>query len=359
MPLAEVRPPSETAPVVHLPRVTAPPADSRSHKLSPPVAARLSTTDKLCGVSGPDLMRNENESLQQHVARLAKNSIIRWRTGLLKSEDPRQRAMGLVLQNASLREIGMPLNERDTPPINELVLLAINSDDPAIYAAALGECRTSDYQMTVGPCQGLSIDHWAHIDPDNALPWILTAARARRAQNEVVSDEAMSQAAHASRVASYSDEMTAGALNAPPRDASPLEKAVVGAVLTSLFRVSTPWELAELCSEEAFQRAERKDQCSSIARLAAEGSTFIDVDAAQKLGRRLGWPKDQLAALDEELRSWSSYFHSSYDAWRQAEPGHDCAHLQRDNVFLDQLAALRSERAAMKATIKLTGAPSP
>ena len=94
-------------------------------------------------------MRNENESLQQHAARLAQNEIIRWRTGLQQSEDPKQRAMGLVLQNAALKHIPLPLNERDTPSNNDLVLLAINSDDPAIYAAALGQCRTWDYQMSL------------------------------------------------------------------------------------------------------------------------------------------------------------------------------------------------------------------
>ena len=355
VPLAEVRPPRVTAP--------APLADSQSHgPSSPPRAAQPSATDKLCGVSGPDLMRNENESLQQHAARLAQNEIIRWRTGLQQSEDPKQRAMGLVLQNAALKHIPLPLNERDTPSNNELVLLAINSDDPAIYAAALGQCRTSDFQMTVGPCQGLSLEQWAHIDPDNALPWLWIAARARRAQNEAVSNEAMSQAARASRIASYSGEMAAVALDALPRDVSPLEKAVVGAVLTSLYRVETPWELAELCSEEALQRAERKDQCSSIAKLlAAEGSPLSDVVAAQELGRRLVWPNDQSAALDEEQKSWSTYVQSWDDPWGQSHPGHgfECTNLLRYDAFIDQLAAHRSERAAMRATIKLAGAPSP
>src|SRR5437762_5438949 len=82
MPLAEVRPPSVTAPIVHPPSVTAPVADSQSHgPPSPPRAAQPSATDKLCGVSGPDLVRKENESLQQHAARLAENVLIRWRTG--------------------------------------------------------------------------------------------------------------------------------------------------------------------------------------------------------------------------------------------------------------------------------------
>src|SRR5207302_1801050 len=71
VPLAEVRPPSVTASVVHPPSVTASVADSQSHgPPSPPRAAQPSATDKLCGVSGPDLVRKENESLQQHAARL-------------------------------------------------------------------------------------------------------------------------------------------------------------------------------------------------------------------------------------------------------------------------------------------------
>jgi hypothetical protein len=73
------------------------------------------------------------------------------------------------------------------------------------------------------------------------------------------------------------------------------------------------------------------------------------------------WPKDQLAALDEELRSISSYAYSWDYPWGQPHPGHgvECTNLLRYNAFFDQLAAHRSERAAMRAAIKLAGTPSP
>src|SRR5437016_9078759 len=88
--------PNERAPLaeVHPTKTAAPPAAPQNHgPPSPPRAAQPSATDKLCGVSGPDLVRKENESLQQHAARLAENGIIRWRARLLQREDPRQRAM--------------------------------------------------------------------------------------------------------------------------------------------------------------------------------------------------------------------------------------------------------------------------
>ncbi len=328
---------------------------------TPPNATVATATDKLCGVSGSDLVRSEAETVEQHVARLTEKAIARWRTGLLESADRKQHAMGLALQNASGNPTPAPYTpyqDRDTPSNNELVLLATESDDPEIYAVALGQCGDDNLEMAAGPCQGLSLEHWARIDPDNALPWIWIAARANRLGNKARTDEALSRAAHASRLKSYLGEMSAVALDALPRNVSPLEKAAAGANLLSISRLGTPFALLDVCSEEVLESPTRKDQCSSVAKLmAAQGSTIIEVGLTVDLGRHLGWPADQLTAFEKEFRS---YVRAWVYPWGQADPGHgfECAQVLRYDAFIDQLAAYGNERAAMKATIKLTGAPN-
>ena len=312
-------------------------------------------------------MRNKNETLEQYVARLTESAITRWRTGLLQIEDRKQRAMGLALQNANrIPAPYTPYNDRDTPANNDLVLLAIESHDPGIYAIAVAQCLIvrvgENLEMAAGPCQGLSLEHWAQIDPDNAFPWLWIAARAAHAHNDIRTNEALDRAAHASRLASHLDEMVALALDALPPNVSPLEKAAAEGNLASIARLGSPFELLNLCSGQALASPVRKGQCSSIAKLlAAEGSTINDVALAEIFGHFLGWPEEQVAMLHREYSSFSSYVRSRDDPWSNADAGQrfECANLLRYNLFFDQLAAHRSGRAAMRAVIKLAGTPSP
>jgi hypothetical protein len=194
----------------------------------------------LCGVSGPDQLRNDRETVDQHVARVTDETEGRWKAALLESGDPKRRAVGLALVNAKPSPDSWTYTAPDTPSNNDLVLLAMETNDPAIYALALGQCGEDNLDMAVGPCRGLSLEHWAQIDPDNAVPWMWIASRADRAGNHVQADEALGRAANASRLDSYVGAMSALALAALPPEVAPLEKAVAGADLISISRLVAP-----------------------------------------------------------------------------------------------------------------------
>jgi hypothetical protein len=312
-------------------------------------------TDDLCGVSASDRVRNGRETLEQHVARVTGKTIGRWKTALLKSRDPRERAVGLALGNAKPALDSSAYAAPDMPANNDLVRLAMETNDPAIYALALGECGEKIVNMAPGPCQGLSLEHWTQIDPNNAVPWMWIASRADRTGDRVRTDEALSRAANASRLESYVGAMSALALDALPPQVAPLEKAVAGADLISISRLVAPVALvASLCSEQALQVVMRKQQCSSMTNLlATQGSAIIEVTMAAILGKRLGWPEDKWIPLQKESDSYRDAL--SYP-WSKADPGGPgfrCEKVLNYDYFIDQLAAHGgSERAAMKATIE-------
>ena len=329
-----------------------------------PVAAAVPPAqEELCGVSGADQQRASGESVEQHVARLTRQAIERWRKSLLENTNPRQRAMGLALRDARPGAGGLQ-EAPDTSSDNALVLLAIETNDPAIYSLALGQCGAGDPQMAAGPCQGLSLEHWAKIDPDNAEPWLWIAARTDAAGDGTRTDEALRRAAGAARLDNYAGVMGAVALGALSPQVSPLEKAVAGADVISIARSTTPFALVtRLCSEQALQEGARKKQCAAVAKLlATEGSTLIEVAMAWRLGQRVGWPEDQWLPLQSEQRSYTQAL--SYP-WAAADVGGGfaCPVVKRYDYFIDQLAASGDERAALKATVEFnrqnTGAQPP
>jgi len=319
-------------------------------------AAETGVKDNLCGVSGSELLRKSGESIQQHVARLTDATMSRWRAALLASEDPRQQALGLALTDAQPTPNPSAYVAPDTSSNNSLVLLAIQSNDPAIYALALGQCGEQNLEMAVGPCQGLSVEHLAQIDSDNAMPWMWIASRAEMNGNFALADEALGHAANASRLQSYVGAMRVAALDVLPPDVTPLEKAMAGVDLQSIARIGSPFGgMLSLCSEEALQGAQRNEQCSSILNLlSTQGSTFLDVAEAAILSKRLGRPEDKNLELQNERDLYSHEANTSYP-WNQmhAAQGFRCENLQRYDDFIDQLAAHGgNERAAMKATIE-------
>jgi hypothetical protein len=316
-------------------------------------------TDDLCGVSPQDQIRKVNETIEQHVARLTDHVIDRWKRTLLESTDARSRAVGFALSDANRHPDPFNSSTPDTLSSNSLVLMAIESNDPAIYALALGHCNSGLMEMTVGPCKGLSIEHWAQIDPDNAVPWMWIASRADSRGNQRLVNEAFGRAASASRMQSYSELLVELALDALPQDIKPLEKAAAGTdIVVSAGGPGVSIRLIDICSGSALQTSQRKEQCSSIADMVAtQGATTIEVALAAELGKRLGWPEEKWTALKQESdihrKVVNGYFPSSNPESRQE---FRCEKLLRYDHFIDQLAVNKGNwRAAMKA---VTEAPA-
>jgi hypothetical protein len=289
-------------------------------------------------------------------------SIGRWKSSLAASADPRLQAIGLALANATPRP-PRPGDEpsKDTPVNNSLVLLAIETDDPAIYALAIHQCLDEGYSMAPGSCEGLSFEHWAAIAPDNAVPWLWIAARANYANNPQGVEQALAKASSAAGIQEYEPALYVQAMGALPGDASSLEKAVAGAEVDSILRGGAPIMSASVCSEIAIQQPLRKEQCSAITTaLATQGSSVWDLMQASRLADRLGFPEDTRTALRAEAKNARETIMSSPSPWTTTGPDpwtdlggrsrFRCDTVRGYVAFIDAIQAARgNERAALAA----------
>jgi hypothetical protein len=315
--------------------------------------------DELCGVKPPNLKRAANETFVQHVMRATQTGVTAWKTALTDSEDPRSQAVGLALENAHPDAPGHTQSQ-DTPVNNRLVLLASETNDPVVYALALNQCGEHAYNMAVGPCQGLSWEHWANIDSDNAAPWLAVAGKAASAGDQQGAEAALAKASMASHYDTYGGMVNAIALNALPRDSAPLDKAVAGADVTSALGINIPTTdiTAKLCSTTAIQDPTRKQQCTSYANdLIDSGTGIFDVLVAMNLARTLGLPKDLQADLEKEMRGLRT--RTALTPWRYTHDGSTLNLLTDfgcDNVlgyddYIDALQASGGNERAALATL--------
>jgi len=328
---------------------------------SPRETAATAVKDELCGVSESDSLRAGNETLEQHVARLTEPAISGWKSSLASSEDLRRQAIGLALANARPRPRPGDAPSKDTPVNNSLVLLAMQTDDPAIYSLALHQCLDEDYAMAAGPCEALSWEHWAAIAPDNAMPWLWIAARANRTADPQGVETALANASAAAGIQEYGSSLYAQAMAALPGDASPLEKAAAGTEVNSVSMGGAPLEIASLCSQTAIQKSLRKEQCSAITKdLAKQGSTMFDLVLASRLAERLGFPEEVRTALMTEAKNAMVALTSTPNPWTTTgpDPSTDlsgglwfrCGPVRRYDAFVDAiLAAHGNERVALAA----------
>lgn len=344
------------------PGIRAQPQGPDAHAATQPIPTQPAGTavkDELCGVSGSGLFRIGDENIEQHVARVTEPAISRWKGSLTASEDPRRRAIGLALANAQPTPNPGEETSKDTPVNNSLVLLAMETDDPAIYALAIGQCQDGDYGMAPGPCEGLSWEHWANIDPDNAIPWLWIAAKAERASDQQGVEAALAKAASAAGIEEYGTPLSALAIDALPGDLPPLEKAVAGAEVISAAPGGAPIAILSLCSESSTQQPLRKEQCSNIARaLAKQGSTLIDLVLASRLADRLGFPQDTRTALSRESKNARAIMARRIPyPWSDLSGGSGfrCTTLLAYDAFIDAVMAARgSVRAALEGVGRTT-----
>jgi hypothetical protein len=83
-----------------------------------------------------------------------------------------------------------------TPAIEALAQLATSTQDPDIYVMAMRACRSIVPDAPPSGCGALSLDQWTRLDPDNAMPWLLSAREAKKRWDDASFQDAL---LHASR----------------------------------------------------------------------------------------------------------------------------------------------------------------
>jgi hypothetical protein len=271
----------------------------------PPPKISSTNTVEICGHGQVSIDKSHADAIFQHVGALTKGAGARWLSALQNSDDLRARVTGLLLEGKvtggdSLR----PVQEQTR---NEVVQLAAGSSDPAVYALALSMCSTAAANDGDSACRELSLQQWAHIDPDNAVPWLLLAGKARSRHDSAAEAAAFSHAATAHKIDSYSDSVYTFAEAELPQDVTPLERSYLA---TEVIGVEAAIALPQYsvasqhCSTNAMQDSSVQQQCKSLAELLViKGPNLLDLGLGKTIGARAGWSSERVKEIALEQQA--------------------------------------------------------
>jgi len=289
-----------------------------------------------CGIAKvPDTTDDDSESYDLTISATPK-AHDRWEAALLDSSDSRARAIGLVIRRMQLIRAGATVQAEESR--DELVQLAAGAGDPALYAIAIGLCRapSSDANMT-GACQRISLSEWTRLDPDNAVPWILTAQAARGKNDAQAEATAFARAAATHKVDNSSDSLLSFGLMELPQDIPPAEKAGLAIELVGYEAAWGGPELSEIsryCSADALRRDEAHKECDAVAELLVNhGGTILNLGLGVRIGERVGWSSERLQEISRERDALIRLLPDERQGW-------SCETVYRENEFIDKRAQL-------------------
>lgn len=329
------------------------PAGAQHAKLSLPKANGTGTVE-ICGYGHVQIDKNDSVAIFQQVVALTNGAGTRWLSALQNSGDLRARVAGLLLEGKVTG--GDSLHPVAEQTRNEVVQLAVGAGDPAVYAMALSMCGTSAVTDADGACRQLSLQGWARMDPDNAVPWLLLAGKARASHDGAAEEDAFSHAATAHRIDAYSDSVFAFAEPELPQDATPLERSYLAIEVIGVEAAAALPHLSvarQHCSSDAMQNSTVRQQCESLAELlVTKGANLVDLGIGKTIGERAGWSSERVKELVLEQ-------HALMQAIRlQTPPDNDkfwtCDAVSRLNAYVIQRVRL-GELGAARDVIERSG----
>jgi hypothetical protein len=307
---------------------------------------------EVCGIGKVELDRDDLGAAGKYLDALTKNSRIRWLAALRNSDDYHARATGLYLEG---------IFDRDSPQKDpeaardELVQLALVTQDPAAFALAYTKCTKGlDDPASPGACPQLSLGDWTRADADNAVPWLQLAAKAHREKDAVAEAAAFKQAAQAHQYESYSWSLFSFAQNAIPSDATAAERWVLTTdVIGVEAAMPMPYQqLFQYCSREALNDVEVRRQCNALAELMVEkGATLLDLSVGKSLGARVGWPAERVDKLAQEMKASMQAINEMMAT--DSKQQWSCDSVERGNAYMSQSEL--GERGLARQAIERSG----
>jgi hypothetical protein len=334
-------------------------ARSSEHSPAKPAAPKVltpTTTLEICGLGRVPLDTRDPFAAGRFLAGHTDEAGRRWLKALLNSDDVRARGTGLFLESKLMR---IRANEQGSDPFqpledqsrDALVQLAIGANDPAVYAMAVYACTADTQPVPSASCQQISLDKWAALDADNAVPWLLAARQARARNDAATEAAAFARAANAHKTDGYNFSLYAFAEPELPIDATPLDRAYLAIELIGIESAvgSLQYRSASLhCSDAAMQDDAVRQQCAALAELfVSKGTNLLDLGFGTRLGARAGWSKARVASLMDERDGLMQLI-------AQVGPGNSnehwtCDAVSRGNAYMNQWARLGELGAARDA----------
>jgi len=306
-------------------------------------------TADICGFGKVPLHAKDPLAAGRYVGERTRNASDRWLRALLNSGDIRARSAGLFLKDKLADDgSGLPIEEQTR---DALVQLAVGADDPAIYAMAVYACNTYSDSAPTGSCRQITLNTWAKLDADNAVPWLLLAGQAQAKKDVAAEAAAFSQAARAKKSDAYNFSLYAYSELEMPSDVTPLERwylstEVVGieaATAALHYHVAGKHCSAALMSDDGIRQ-----QCDALAELfVSKGTNLLDLSIGTSLGARAGWSHSHVAGLTEERDALMQ-------AIAQATPSSNddlwtCDGVHRGNAYMGEWVRLGEIGAAREA----------
>ncbi len=272
-----------------------------------PAAAPAGPIDPSCPPQWRALAGKPADAIDQVFRRLRPTALAHAGQLLATSPEAFERIAGRLLLARSRDVDGPP----DADTYLALVSEALSSNDPRVAALATQLCDTAPAEHAAA-CSSMSPARWAAVDPDNVQAWLAVAAEALERSDNRAAREALGHAAQSrgSRLI-WSDLMplsNSAVLQALP----PVERQVLAADLIGvggLLVNNGLLAISRLCSTDALNAPQRRQECSSVAGLMIEhGDTLMEHGIGIGLARRSGWPVDRVNALADEQRALGDAF---------------------------------------------------
>jgi hypothetical protein len=281
---------------------------------------------ELCGYGR--VKESDFDDIRAKAAAAADRTLRGLRVRLAASADPRAAALGFYLQGSK----------------DALVKLASGSRDPQVYALAFLSCGYA----RDGACALLSVEQWANIEPDNAVPWLLVAAAA---SDSAARDEAVFRAAAADRFdARFPDFL--GLLRSPDvRSQPPQTRAAIGEDLVGL-EVTLPGlpyqPFYRFCNFPSAAEGSHMGACNNLAKLLLERDrTMLGFAVGAKLAQTAGWPPDAVKKLGEQKMEFQAAFTAAVSE-QSAKARSNCEELAAFDRWAADYSSLGDRGVAIK-----------
>jgi hypothetical protein len=309
---------------------------------------------EVCGVGKVKIDRDDWTATGKIFDALIQKSRIRWLTALRNSDEYRARGTGLYLEAMFNRDA--PQKDIETAR-DELVQFAVETKDSAVFALAFAECNKGlEGSASPGACSQLSIEQWTRVDPDNAVPWLQLAAKARRENDSAAEAAAFGHASQAHQYESYEWSLFGFAEPAMPSDVTAAARWYLAVQIIGVEAAMPmmPYQsLFQYCSRDALNDANVHRQCDAMADLlVTRATTLSQLSIGKALGARVGWPVQRVDHLTQQ-------FNASMQVLRQAMPSDpdqewSCDTVARGNAYMSEWVQL-GELGVARAAIERSG----
>jgi hypothetical protein len=300
---------------------------------------------EICGFGKVALDPTDPTAAFRYVGERTEKAAQKWLSALLNNDDYRARAAGLFLEGKIGGPEILPMTQQAR---DSLVQLAVGTADPAVYATALYACSGKFGGPADGSCGQMSADGWARLDPDNAVPWLLLAGKARDQHDDAAEAAAFGRAAKASMSDAYLYSIYAFAEPELPSDLTPTQRSYLAVEVIGIEAATAHGEFnaaSKHCSTEALQDSNVRQQCSSLAQLwVTRGTTMLDFGMGTSIGARAGWPAQRVNDLRMELDALMQGISGTESA--SADDTWSCDAVQRSSAYVSRMARMGEIGAA-------------